>query len=105
MDDETLTNESGLGPEPRFTPDGTRIIGVSSDDPTVTQEAPSPRPAAVSGSGQDFSGMTLGGYQLTRKIAEGGMGVVYEAIQVKLNRRVAVRLRLLEDPRRAGGSF
>src|SRR3954471_7733584 len=33
-----------------------------------------------------------GTYRLTRLIAEGGMGTVYEAVQVRLNRRFAVKL-------------
>ena len=40
----------------------------------------------------DFSGTTFGAYQLVRKIAEGGMGVVYEAVQTKLDRRVALKI-------------
>ncbi|HSU53082.1 MAG TPA: serine/threonine-protein kinase [Candidatus Dormibacteraeota bacterium] len=40
----------------------------------------------------DYSGTTVGGYQLVRKIAEGGMGVVYEGIQTNLSRRVAVKI-------------
>lgn len=41
---------------------------------------------------RDLSGAQLGGYKLVRKIAEGGMGEVYEAVQLKLDRRVAVKL-------------
>jgi eukaryotic-like serine/threonine-protein kinase len=40
----------------------------------------------------DLSGTTLGGCRLTRKIAQGGMGVIYEAVQIKLARRVAVKI-------------
>ena len=40
----------------------------------------------------DLSGKVIGGYQLVRMIAEGGMGVVYEAIQLNLSRRVAVKM-------------
>src|SRR5690242_16338668 len=40
----------------------------------------------------DLSGKVIGGYQLVRMIAEGGMGVVYEAIQLNLSRRVAVKI-------------
>ena len=43
-------------------------------------------------SAPDLSGKVLGGYQLVRTIAEGGMGVVYEAIQMNLSRRVAVKI-------------
>ncbi len=33
-----------------------------------------------------------GAYQLTRLISEGGMGTVYEAVQLRLNKRVAVKV-------------
>jgi serine/threonine protein kinase len=38
------------------------------------------------------SGTVLGQYRLVRKIAAGGMGEVYEAIQLNLDRRVALKL-------------
>jgi len=40
----------------------------------------------------DHAGKVMGGYQLVRMIAEGGMGVVYEAIQLNLSRQVAVKI-------------
>jgi serine/threonine protein kinase len=41
----------------------------------------------------DLVGTVLeGAYCLTRLIGEGGMGVVYEAIQLRLNKRVAIKL-------------
>lgn len=40
----------------------------------------------------DLAGTTLDGYQLVRKIANGGMGVVYEAVQTKLDRKVALKI-------------
>ena len=49
-------------------------------------------PAPATPSEKDFSGTILGGYQLVRKIAEGGMGVVYEAIQTNLSRKVALKI-------------
>ena len=40
----------------------------------------------------DYSGKTVGSYLIVRKIAEGGMGVVYEATQTTLDRRVALKI-------------
>jgi serine/threonine protein kinase len=39
-----------------------------------------------------FSTQQLGDFQLVREIGRGGMGVVYEARQVSLNRRVALKV-------------
>ncbi len=47
---------------------------------------------AFKGMERDLSGTQLGEYQLVRKIAVGGMGEVYEGVQLKLDRRVAVKL-------------
>ncbi len=40
----------------------------------------------------DLSGKVLGNYRLVRKVAAGGMGEVYEAIQSSLDRKVAVKV-------------
>ena len=41
---------------------------------------------------EDLSGVSLGRYLLLRRLGQGGMGVVYEAEDNLLNRRVAVKL-------------
>ena len=51
------------------------------------------RPTTVPiGSDGTLAGLTLGEYRLVRRIAKGGMGQIYEAIQLKLDRKVALKV-------------
>jgi serine/threonine protein kinase len=53
------------------------------------------------GPGPMVGSIVDGAYRLTRLLSEGGMGTVYEAIQLRLNRRVAVKImvpELTENP-------
>ncbi len=91
MDDETLPDAT---PSPRRAANAP----LGAEEETLTS-GQMPRSPATSGSAiafkpkeRDLSGAQLGEYQLVRKIAVGGMGEVYEAVQLKLDRRVAVKL-------------
>jgi eukaryotic-like serine/threonine-protein kinase len=41
---------------------------------------------------KEFTGKPIGDFQIVSEIGRGGMGVVYEAIQLSLNRRVALKV-------------
>jgi len=49
-------------------------------------------PRSAAGDADGFVGRELGGYRITRKIAEGGMGVVYEGRHDKIGRTGAIKV-------------
>ena len=56
-------------------------------------------PTATSGD-DELVGQRIGGYEVVRKVGQGGMGAVYELVNHKLRRRLA--LKLLRDLTRKG---
>src|SRR5262245_47405540 len=65
-------------------------IGMMAD----LARAPDPGPSRSSGSGPVvvLDGGPLGGFRIVREIGRGGLGVVYEAQQPSLDRRVALKV-------------
>jgi eukaryotic-like serine/threonine-protein kinase len=67
------------------------------DSPRARERGSDPVSAARK-PGLDLSGAVLeGAYRLVRQIGQGGMGAVYEAVQLRLNKRVAVKIMSYES--------
>ncbi|MEM7235970.1 MAG: protein kinase, partial [Planctomycetota bacterium] len=64
-------------------------VVVSGPNPGASAETPD---SGIPVAGDPFLGRVFGGCKLVEKIAAGGMGVVYKAQQLNLNRVVAVKL-------------
>jgi len=92
--DQDTPEESKAGNDNATTADGNDATLIDSNDsvragPEGTQKLPRSHPMRQ---GTDLSGAQLGEYRLVRKIAKGGMGEVYEGVQLALDRRVAVKI-------------
>lgn len=67
-----------------------------------TSQAPSPMPVADSGGTDGMVGEHVGPYVLRRKLGQGGMGAVFEAVHENIGQRTAIKIlhaRFTEDPK------
>jgi serine/threonine-protein kinase len=87
-DDKSKKTIMGMGP-PR-----PESAGLGTDDTLVgAPEAPAPAPARGEA---DLIGVELSGYRIERRLAEGGMGVVYVAEHTKIGKTAALKMLKLE---------
>ena len=86
--EQTLASSQTLAPVPAVAPEAAQESAL---DATEVASVSPVAPAAVSSRGDKLP-QQLGGYQVVRELGRGGMGAVYLARQVSLDRPVALKV-------------
>ncbi len=82
--DEFLSKHAAIATELRPALEGLALVHVMPDRRQETGD--------MNTVDREFTGKPIGDFQIVREIGRGGMGVVYEAIQLSLGRRVALKI-------------
>jgi len=94
---------------PTLRPDAaTKPVKADASATAATKAGAAPGPSIAAGAGDPYVGKTIGGCRLERFLGRGGMGTVYYAIQVDLDRPVAFKIlspQLVSDPRQVAQFF
>ncbi len=80
--------DTGIGDDPTIDPPTSDASPLLSDDRRTAEPAGSAGPGLPSGTRVGY----FGDYELQRVLGEGGMGIVYKARQLSLNRPVALKM-------------
>ncbi len=87
---EALQRAAGIAPAGADAPEASASSSpVAAESPVLASVAPLP-PGSLDP--ESLTGKSVAGFEIGRRIGRGGMGIVYEARQVRLNRRIAFKV-------------
>ena len=83
--------EALIAKHPKFAPELCELVSTLQALAAWSNSEPHTEPGSIKVDSQDRLGQ-LGDFRLIRQLGQGGMGIVYEAEQISLQRRVAVKV-------------